>query len=410
LISSAEFLIIKNYISSKKKDSFLKIISLFSFLGIAIGVATLIIVMSVMNGFRAELFDKLLKFNSHITVKSYTKDDVNVSKINQYFVDHKLELKSIKKTISSQGLLVTHGRNTGILVVGISKEDLSKEDFAKNILGLNNFKNGSIIVGQSLSNKYGLQPNEVLNILSSNNVSTPFGNIPQQSNFKIAGTFNSGVSELDYNYAFITFDDAFNFVNKKKDFLAVDIKLKDFSKADIYKKELENNFQNYFFTTWIDNNQTFFDALLVERNVMFIILTLIIIVAAFNIISGMTILVKNKTKDVAIFNTLGFSKFSIAKIFFVIGSFIGVIGTVFGVILGIVFAHYIENIRLFFSKLFHVQIFPPEIYFLTKLPSLIDYKLILIISSFSILITFLASLYPAITASKLNPIRGLKHD
>jgi len=219
LISSAEFLIIKNYISSKKKDSFLKIISLFSFLGIAIGVATLIIVMSVMNGFRAELFDKLLKFNSHITVKSYTKDDVNVSKINQYFVDHKLELKSIKKTISSQGLLVTHGRNTGILVVGISKEDLSKEDFAKNILGLNNFKNGSIIVGQSLSNKYGLQPNEVLNILSSNNVSTPFGNIPQQSNFKIAGTFNSGVSELDYNYAFITFDDAFNFVNKKKDFL-----------------------------------------------------------------------------------------------------------------------------------------------------------------------------------------------
>jgi lipoprotein-releasing system permease protein len=410
LISSAELLIIKNYISSKKKDSFLKIISLFSFLGIAIGVATLIIVMSVMNGFRAELFDKLLKFNSHITVKSYTKDDVNVSKINQYFVDHKLELKSIKKTISSQGLLVTHGRNTGILVVGISKEDLSKEDFAKNILGLNNFKNGSIIVGQSLSNKYGLQPNEVLNILSSNNVSTPFGNIPQQSNFKIAGTFNSGVSELDYNYAFITFDDAFNFVNKKKDFLAVDIKLKDFSKADIYKKELENNFQNYFFTTWIDNNQTFFDALLVERNVMFIILTLIIIVAAFNIISGMTILVKNKTKDVAIFNTLGFSKFSIAKIFFVIGSFIGVIGTIFGVILGIVFAHYIENIRLFFSKLFHVQIFPPEIYFLTKLPSLIDYKLILIISSFSILITFLASLYPAITASKLNPIRGLKHD
>jgi lipoprotein-releasing system permease protein len=410
LISSAELLIIKNYISSKKKDSFLKIISLFSFLGIAIGVATLIIVMSVMNGFRAELFDKLLKFNSHITVKSYTKDDVNVSKINQYFVDHKLELKSIKKTISSQGLLVTHGRNTGILVVGISKEDLSKEDFAKNILGLNNFKNGSIIVGQSLSNKYGLQPNEVLNILSSNNVSTPFGNIPQQSNFKIAGTFNSGVSELDYNYAFITFDDAFNFVNKKKDFLAVDIKLKDFSKADIYKKELENNFQNYFFTTWIDNNQTFFDALLVERNVMFIILTLIIIVAAFNIISGMTILVKNKTKDVAIFNTLGFSKFSIAKIFFIIGSFIGVIGTIFGVILGIVFAHYIENIRLFFSKLFHVQIFPPEIYFLTKLPSLIDYKLILIISSFSILITFLASLYPAITASKLNPIRGLKHD
>jgi len=405
LISSAELLIIKNYISSKKKDSFLKIISLFSFLGIAIGVATLIIVMSVMNGFRAELFDKLLKFNSHITVKSYTKDDVNVSKINQYFVDHKLELKSIKKTISSQGLLVTHGRNTGILVVGISKED-----FAKNILGLNNFKNGSIIVGQSLSNKYGLQPNEVLNILSSNNVSTPFGNIPQQSNFKIAGTFNSGVSELDYNYAFITFDDAFNFVNKKKDFLAVDIKLKDFSKADIYKKELENNFQNYFFTTWIDNNQTFFDALLVERNVMFIILTLIIIVAAFNIISGMTILVKNKTKDVAIFNTLGFSKFSIAKIFFIIGSFIGVIGTIFGVILGIVFAHYIENIRLFFSKLFHVQIFPPEIYFLTKLPSLIDYKLILIISSFSILITFLASLYPAITASKLNPIRGLKHD
>ena len=352
MISAAELLIIKNYIRSKKKDSFLKIISIFSFLGISIGVATLIIVMSVMNGFRAELFDKLLKFNPHIIVHSVGNDELNIPKLTQFFNERKIEVKSIRKVIKAQGLLVSERTNSGIGIIGINKEDLLKDEFIKELSG---YDKGSVIIGTALADKLGIAKNN-------------------------------------------------------KNLISVDIKIKDVNNVDLYKKELQKNFQNYYFTTWIDNNQTFFDALLVERNVMFIILTLIIIVAAFNIVTGMTILVKNKTKEIAIFNTLGMSKFSISKIFFIMGSFIGITGTIFGVILGIVFAHNIEAIRQFVSFVFQVKVFPPEIYFLSKMPSLIDYKSVLIICFFSVLITFFASLYPAISASKLNPIKGLKYD
>jgi lipoprotein-releasing system permease protein len=407
LISSAELLIIKSYIRSKKKDSFLKIISVFSFLGIAIGVATLIIVMSVMNGFRAELFDKLLKFNPHIIVQSISNEELSIPKITEFFNERKIEVKSIRKVIKAQGLLITERSNSGIGIIGINKEDLAKEEFIKEFSG---YEKGSVIVGSALADKLEIKQNSKISVLSTNNISTPFGKVPQQFTFKVASTFSSGVSELDYNYIFIPYNDALDFIKKNKNLISVDIKIKDINNVDFYKKELEKNFQNYYFMTWIDNNKTFFDALLVERNVMFIILILIIIVAAFNIVTGMTILVKNKIKEIAIFNTLGMSKFSISKIFFIMGLFIGITGTIFGVVLGIVFAHNIEAIRQFVSYVFQVRVFPPEIYFLSKMPSLIDYKSVLIICFFSVLITFFASLYPAISASKLNPIKGLKYD
>jgi lipoprotein-releasing system permease protein len=407
LISSAELLIIKSYIRSNKKDSFLKIISVFSFLGIAIGVATLIIVMSVMNGFRAELFDKLLKFNPHIIVQSISNEELNIHKITEFFNERKIEAKSIRKVIKAQGLLVTEISNSGIGIIGINKEDLAKEEFIKDFSG---YEKGSVIIGSALADKLGIKQNSKISVLSANNISTPFGKVPQQFTFKVSSTFSSGVSELDYNYIFIPYNDALDFIKMNKNLIFVDIKIKDVNNVDLYKKELEKNFKNYYFTTWIDNNKTFFDALLVERNVMFVIITLIIIVAAFNIVTGMTILVKNKTKEIAIFNTLGMSKFSISKIFFIMGSFIGITGTIFGVVLGIVFAHNIEAIRKFVSSVFQVRIFPPEIYFLSKMPSLIDYKSVFIICFFSVSITFFASLYPAISASKLNPIKGLKYD
>jgi lipoprotein-releasing system permease protein len=363
--------------------------------------------MSVMNGFRAELFDKLLKFNPHIIVHSIGNDELSIPKLTQFFNERNIEVKSIRKVIKAQGLLVSERTNSGIGIIGINKDDLAKDEFIKELSG---YGKGSVIIGNALADKLGIAKNNTINVLSANNVSTPFGKLPQQFTFKVASTFSSGVSELDYNYVFIPYNDALEFIKNNKNLISVDVKIKDVNKVDLYKKELQKNFQNYYFTTWIDNNQTFFDALLVERNVMFIILTLIIIVAAFNIVTGMTILVKNKTKEIAIFNTLGMSKFSISKIFFIMGSFIGITGTIFGVILGVVFAHNIEAIRQFVSFVFQVRVFPPEIYFLSKMPSLIDYKSVLIICFFSVLITFFASLYPAITASKLNPIKGLKYD
>ncbi|MFZ9350160.1 MAG: ABC transporter permease, partial [Candidatus Fonsibacter ubiquis] len=260
MISSAELLIIKSYIRSKKKDSFLKIISVFSFLGIAIGVATLIIVMSVMNGFRAELFDKLLKFNPHIIVQSISNEELSIPKITEFFNERKIEVKSIRKVIKAQGLLVTERSNSGIGIIGINKEDLAKEEFIKEFSG---YEKGSVIIGSALADKLGIKQNSKISVLSANNISTPFGKVPQQFTFKVASTFSSGVSELDYNYIFIPYNDALDFIKKNKNLISVDIKIKDVNNVDLYKKELEKNFQNYYFTTWIDNNKTFFDALLV---------------------------------------------------------------------------------------------------------------------------------------------------
>ena len=411
MVSSSEFLIIKRYLFSKKKESFLKFISFFAFLGIALGVATLIIVMSVMNGFRAELFEKILKFNPHISVYSYTNEnDLDLNAIKKFLEKEKFQIKNVKKIVNSQGL-ISDGKNTfGVVIIGIEKQDLANEDFVKNKNTLSDFKKGSAIVGNAIANRLNFNSKEKINILSPTTTTTPFGNIPKSFNYNIVSSFQSGIHEFDANYIFLTFEDALEFAKNQKNKISINIQLKEPQSVTLIKNKLNSEFKNLFFSTWIENNKTFFDALIVERNVMFIILTLIILVAAFNIITGLTILVKNKTRDIAIFNSLGMLRGSIIKIFFIIGSIIGIVGTFFGVFLGVIFSYYIENIRQFISYVFNIKIFPPEIYFLSKLPSLIDIKSILFISFFSILITLIASIFPALKASKLDPVKGLKYD
>ncbi|MBM5787055.1 MAG: FtsX-like permease family protein, partial [Pelagibacterales bacterium] len=348
MVSSSEFLIIKRYLFSKKKESFLKFISFFAFLGIALGVATLIIVMSVMNGFRVELFEKILKFNPHISVYSYTNEnDLDLNAIKKFLEKEKFQIKNVKKIVNSQGL-ISDGKNTfGVVIIGIEKQDLANEDFVKNKNTLSDFKKGSAIVGSAIANRLNLNSKEKINILSPTTTTTPFGNIPKSFNYNIVSSFQSGIHEFDANYIFLTFEDALEFAKNQKNKISINIQLKEPQSVTLIKNKLNSEFKNLFFSTWIENNKTFFDALIVERNVMFIILTLIILVAAFNIITGLTILVKNKTRDIAIFNSLGMLRGSIIKIFFIIGSIIGIVGTFFGVFLGVIFSYYIENIRQF---------------------------------------------------------------
>tara|TARA_B100000315_G_scaffold90381_1_gene83081 strand:- start:424 stop:1164 length:741 start_codon:yes stop_codon:yes gene_type:complete len=246
--------------------------------------------------------------------------------------------------------------------------------------------------------------------MSTSNLQTPFGNLPLQEKFTISSVFTTGLAEFDHNVIFMPFGNAQSLFELSDMDIDLEIFLKKPDNAQLVKEKVQKIFSNHYVYTWADLNKSFFGALKVERNVMFIILTLIIIVAAFNIISGLTILVKNKTREIAILRTLGISKNSIAKVFFLTGFTIGLLATITGVTIGILFSYYIEEIRVLITSIFNIRLFPEEIYFLSQMPSEINFGYILVISLFSLLITFLATIFPSLSAAKLDPIMALKYE
>jgi lipoprotein-releasing system permease protein len=411
LISEIEKIVAFRYLKPKRKEGFLKIISIFSFLGIALGVAVLIIVMSVMNGFRTELIDKILGFNAHIIIKPYEKkiEDQNLNELNSLS-------NIIEQTMFSfngEGILINQDETKGILVRGYLKNDLKKINLLQNGIfegSLENFNKNTVSIGKDLAISLDLKVGDKITLMSSSGIQTIIGSLPKHESFIISSIFNSGFAEFDQNVIFMPVEDAISFFEASDDDIILEIYLKKPEHVDDAKKKIQNLFSDYFVYSWADLNQSFFGALKVERNVMFIILSLIIIVAAFNIISGLTILVKNKTKEIAILRTLGVSQKSIAKIFFLVGFSIGFFATLTGVLLGVLFSHNIEKIRSLLSDLFNISLFPEEIYFLSKMPSEIDLNSILIITLCSLVITVFVSIFPSYSASKLDPIKALKYE
>jgi lipoprotein-releasing system permease protein len=410
LFTTIEKLITIRNLRPRKKEGFLKVISIFSFLGIMLGVAILIIVMSVMNGFRSELTQKILGFNSHITIKPYS---ANINDQFYYDLQNKYKDAKIIKTYNGEAIILIKNVAKGILIRGVDREELDKlEFFKKNIVDgkLSNFGNGKIILGKQLAIELDVVVGDEINIMSSSLVSTPFGTMPKQSPYIVGAVFSSGLYEFDKNVAFFNLNDSLPFFEKTIDEVNLEIFLDNPLSADLYKREIENMNANFYVYSWSDLNKSFFSALKVERNVMFLILTLIIVVAAFNIISGLTILIKNKTKEIAILRSLGLAKKSIIKSFFLTGFLIGFFATIAGLILGIVFSIYIEDIRQFISLVFNLEIFPTDVYFLSKMPSEISLKSILSISIFSIIITTLASFFPSLAVTKIKAIEALKYE
>jgi len=411
LISQIERTIALRYLKPKKKEGFLKVISIFSFTGIALGVAILIIVMSVMNGFRTELINKILGFNPHIIVKSYNKK-INKSDVNKLDVLNEKILRT-SFTFNGQGILIYKNNTIGIVVRSYTDNDIHEIDLIKsNIIdgSLESFKKNTISVGKELAMSLDLVLDDEITLMSTANLQTPFGNLPLQEKFKITSIFDTGLAEFDQNVIFIPYENANSLFELSDTDLDLEIFLNKPDKVQITKDKVQEIFNEHYVYSWADLNKSFFGALKVERNVMFIILTLIIIVAAFNIISGLTILVKNKTKEIAILRTLGIGKNSIAKIFFLTGFTIGLLATFTGVIIGILFSYYIEEIRKLITSVFNIRLFPEEIYFLSQMPSEINLKYIIIISFFSLLITFLATIFPSLSAAKLDPIKALKYE
>ena len=410
MISTLEKEITFRFLKARKKDGFLNVISIFSFIGISLGVAVLIIVMSVMNGFRTELINKIVGFNSHITVKSYG-NPINKDKVLKN--DLKLISKNIVFSNSGEAIILKNNTSKGIVLRGYNKNDFLNLEIVKN----ENFKSNenllnknSISIGNELSFSLDLKIGDELTIMSPSGVQTIIGSMPKQKTFTVDSIFNSGLAEFDNNIAFInlsTLEDFFTYEIKNRN---LEIYLKKPNNIESQKYLVQKIFDEEFVYSWADMNSSLFSALKVERNVMFIILSLIIIVAAFNIISGLTILVKNKTRDIAILKSIGVLNKSIVKIFFLIGLIIGTSATIFGIFLGVTFSLYIENFRQFLSSTFNISLFPEEIYFLSKMPSEINLTSIFLISICSIIITIIVSIYPAFKAAKLDPIKSLKYE
>ena len=409
MISKLEKEITFRYLKTRKKDGFLNIITIFSFIGISLGVAVLIIVMSVMNGFRSDLIKKINGFNSHATIQNY--DGLfDLKKIDSSNLRSQIDGLLISN--NGEGIIINEKITKGVLLRGYKKEEFQSLNIVKNqdFSGSKILDKSGISISRELGYDLDLKIGDKLSLVFSSFEETLIGSLPKQKTFKISSFYNSGFNDFDKNIAFVNIEDLENQLNLTPDSRFLEIYFKDPTNINKIKKDLIKFFPNDLIYTWSDLNKPLFSALKVERNVMFIILSLIIIVAAFNIISGLTILVKNKTREIAILKSIGVTNNSIRKIFFLVGFTIGTFATLFGVILGIIFSVYIENIRQFISNLFNITLFPEEIYFLSTMPYELDYKSILLISICSIISTCLVSLFPAIKASNLDTIKSLKYE
>ncbi len=403
------------YLRARRKEGFISVIAGFSFLGIMLGVATLIIVMAVMNGFRSELLSKILGFSGHITVLS---DQAGPIPDFDDRVAAFLKVDGVKSAIpyvEGQVMASSARQATGALVRGIREADM------KQLPSINNTKlngtldgfdgKGGIAVGWRLALKHGLAVGDQLTIISPQGPETIFGSAPRIRAYPIVAIFNIGMSEYDNTVIYMPFAEAQEFFMQEGGATALEIKDNSHDAEDDPEAKLNGSTgPGVQFLSWKRTNETFFNALQVERNVMFLILTLIILVAALNIISGLIMLVKDKGRDIAILRTMGATAGSIQRIFFMTGAAIGVAGTIAGIVVGLLVCLNIEDIRKFISEQSGTTIFPPELYYLSHLPAEMDLQETAMVALMALGLSFLATLYPARRAAKLDPVEALRYE
>jgi len=396
------------YLKPLRSGGLLSIISWFSFIGICIGVATLIIVMSVMNGFRYELESRIIGFNGHIFIQKFEEyfeyDFENLEELE--------EIKFVDPNIMIQSLITTDFATKGILVKSIVPKNIKHYSFiSKDMFIESELDDNDIILGSSLAKSIGAEVGTNIKLFSSNTISSPFGQLPRSMNLEVKGTFNSGMSEYDTSFAFISLKNAQRISALDDEISIIEIHLTDLNSTESVKKKIEDKFadKDLIVRDWKEINKSFWIVLSTERTVMFLILSLIIIVAAFNVITSLFILVKNKSKEIALLKTIGADNSSILRIFLLVGSVIGIGGTIIGAILGSIITMSLENIRLTLNSLFNLNLFPSEFYYIDQIPTSIDFNEVLFIILFSIFISILATIYPAYSASKLEIKRILNN-
>ncbi len=413
MITFFDFWVSKRYLFPKTKDSFFSLITILSFLGISLGVATLIIVMSVMNGFREELTNKVLGINGHLKIQLYnsskiTKYESIVNSLNNF--SNELDAQPV---IISQSLLSTKNFSSGVMLKGLKTRDIYNRKLLKQKISDESFKkfdnNEGVLVGKKLFQRLSGEDRKYIKLISSKQIETPFGRILNSQDFKIIGTFETGMYDYDLNLIILPLNLLQKFLNEETSVHSIEVFMNDFGDIKKTIEDISTLLPDYFsIVDWRRLNPTLFNAIAVERNVMFIILLLIIVVAAFNLISSLIMLVNNKRKDIGILRTLGVSKTQLLKIFILNGFFIGFIGTVLGLVLGILFCQNINQIKDFLELFLDSDLFSEEIYFFSQLPIIIDFKEIISIVIISLLLSFLATIYPAYKASKVEPIHLIK--
>ncbi len=415
LFSKFERLVAKRYLRAKRKEGFISVITGFAFTGIALGVATLIIVMSVMNGFRHELLSRILGINGHIGIMSplgYPFNNYKEAVKDLAEIEH---VTLVIPMIENQ-LLVSAGKSAeGAMVRGIEAQDLVKKPILKEAfkkVNLEDFKGDNVVMGIRLATKMGVVPGDKVTLISPNGKVTAFGTVPRMKSYQVIGTFEAGMYEYDSNFIFMPLETAQTYFGLKGAVTHIDVTIDDESLLAPVRRGIERSVSGdgAYVYDWKQTNAAFFNAIDVERNVMFIILTLIILVAAFNIITGLIMLVKDKGRDVAVLRTMGATKGMIMRIFFMDGAFIGVVGTALGLVLGLLFCHNIEAIRQGLQALMGRDLFSAEIYFLSKLPAKVDNMEVLTVVVISLLLSFLATLYPAYRAAKMDPVEALRYE
>lgn len=426
-MANLELKIARRYLRAKKQEGVISVVAALSVIGIALGVATLIIVMSVMNGFRAELLGRILGINSHVSLYGNERGIENYG--NMMFAlknDDRVQL--VTPQIEGHGVIFNPNHKNavdGVKIRGLGKDSIEvnplikNKDFVGDLVGFgrtaaeleDGYDNESIVLGYKLAQALGVNVGSYVSIITPQSIGTAFGSIPRKKTFRVSGLFNIGMHEYDRYMAFMSLSTAqimFDYGSKVE---SVGVMLKDPNLALPFAQEMEKKLSGTMqVIDWQQANSQFFGAVQTERNVMFIILTMIVLVASFNIIGSMIMLVQEKSGSIAIMRTMGMARKSVMRIFIIVGSFNGVVGTLSGVLIGVLFCENIQNIQYFVEWVIGGQVFSPEVYFLSNLPAKVNWVEVAEVSGISLLISLLATVYPSWRASKIDPAEVLRYE
>ena len=412
--SRFEWMLSLRYLGARRKDGFISVIAIFSFIGIWLGVMTLIIVMAVMNGFRQELLTKILGLNGHLLIQPLEQPLTDFAAI----ADRISKVPGVKlaaPVVEGQALASSPFSSSGVLVRGWRGSDLAKlPSIADNLRQgtLEGFDEGQgVLIGRRLADQLTVHAGEPVTLVAPRGAVTPMGTMPRIKTYKVAGVFEIGMSEYDLGFVFMPLPEAQAYFNRAGDVTAIEVYVDNPDQIDFYRKAISDAAgRPIFIVDWRQRNATFFSALQVERNVMFLILTLIVLVAVLNIVSGLIMLVKDKGPDIGIMRTMGASQGSVMRIFLIAGASIGVVGTLVGLVSGVLICQRLEAIRQFLSWLTSTELFPPTLYFLSRLPAEMDPAETTAVVVMALALSLLATLYPSWRAARLDPVEALRYE
>lgn len=408
-----EWLIAGRYLRARRQSGFVSVIALISFLGIMVGVAALIVVMSVMNGFHKELLDKIVGVNGHIFLQAADAPLTDYDKVSADARRVSGVALAIPMVEGAAGVSSPFNQS-GALVRGIKEGDLKELPGIKDHVKVGTLEgfdqSGGVAIGQGLAESLALRVGDTITILTAKGAQTPFGVAPRMKAYPIKAIFQIGMAQFDNLFVYMPLSEAQAFFNRDNEATVIEVFLKNPERIDEVRQAIDlSAAQPMIMTDWRERNKTFFDALTVERNVMFLIVTLIVIVAALNIVSGMIMLVKDKGADIAILRTMGATRGAIMRIFLITGTSIGVAGTLAGFLIGLLIAENVEAIRSGLNSMLHTNLFPAELYFLSKLPSIVDPRDVVTVVVMTLALSILATLYPSWRAARLDPVEALRY-